>query len=81
MGNKLRRFKRIYPRANKEKGEEMSIEDKQATLTKEYEEVSNELQQHEARASQLRTRMVEIQGSVKVLAELKEEEVKADKKK
>ena len=58
----------------------MSIEDKQASLTDEYEKVSNELQQHEARANQLRTRMVEIQGSVKVLAEMKEEE-KADKKK
>ncbi len=80
MGSKLRRFKRIYPRANEEKGEKMSIEDKQAALTEEYEKVSNELQQHEARANQLRTRMVEIQGSVKVLAEMKEEE-KADKKK
>jgi len=59
----------------------MNIEEKQAALTKEYEEVSNELQQHEQRSNQLRTRMVEIQGSVKVLAEIKEEEKKADKKK
>ncbi len=57
----------------------MNIKAKQDALTKEYEEVTGELQQHEARANQLRTRMVEIQGSVKVLAELDSE--KEEKKK
>ena len=57
----------------------MSIKTKQDALTKEYEQVTSELQQHEQRANQLRTRMVEIQGSVKVLAELEEE--KEEKKK
>ena len=47
----------------------MNIKAKQDALTKEYDEVTGELQQHEARANQLRTRMVEIQVSVKVLAE------------
>jgi len=57
----------------------MSIKAKQEELTKEYESASGELQQHEQRANQLRTRMVEIQGSVKVLAELEKE--KEEKKK
>ena len=57
----------------------MNIEAKQDELTKEYEKVASELQQHETRATQLRTRMVEIQGSVKVLSELSQE--KEDKKK
>jgi len=57
----------------------MSIKTKQDALTKEYEQATSELQQHEQRANQLRTRMVEIQGSVKVLAELEEE--KEEKKK